>query len=168
MANPFVTTGFKLALLASTMLAILAGCGSDQAEASRIRFAAFGLQTEELAGLEITVETGPESLTIEGSQLVETADYQQLHSRWTDIESEEITVRFAMSDHNGFQLAEGQLTLEVPSDWEWEVQFHLAMLDPADTCFGCAGSQAHRLADDREQQLFVVWGGNSISDPVSY
>jgi len=60
------------------------------------------------------------------------------------------------------------VTLEVPSDWEWEVQFHLGLLDPADTCFGCAGSQAYELADDREERLFVVWGDNSISDPVSY
>lgn len=47
-----------------------------------------------------------------------------------------------------------------------------ATTDPKFECFGCLGSQAFPLiaeyqAPDRDS-IWVVWGGNSISDPVIY
>jgi hypothetical protein len=44
--------------------------------------------------------------------------------------------------------------------------------NPDEACFGCVGSQVFPLAPayraTGRDSLWVVWGGNSISDPVIY
>jgi hypothetical protein len=147
---------------------LLAACGaSDTAEQSRVRIAAFDLTEHQLDGLSIELETESDLIAIAGEQLTRTADYNQLHSTWHEISGEELTIGFSMISQQT-ELAAGRVLLEVIPDWEWEVQFHIATSDPADTCFGCQGSATFQLAGQDTNQLYVVWGGNSISDPVAY
>jgi hypothetical protein len=72
----------------------------------------------------------------------------------------------------GAVLSAGTVTLPRRRDWRWNVTVQSATTDPNLECFGCVGSQAFPLAaeyraPDRDS-IWVVWGGNSISDPVIY
>jgi hypothetical protein len=66
----------------------------------------------------------------------------------------------------------GTVALPLRGDWRWGVDLILSEEDPTATCFGCMG----RLAFDVDpvmgypatMKLWVVWGGNSISNPVVY
>ncbi|HEX5131442.1 MAG TPA: hypothetical protein VFX92_03025 [Candidatus Krumholzibacteria bacterium] len=65
-------------------------------------------------------------------------------------------------------------TVDIPlrGDWGWSIDFWLMEEDPADLCFGCSGSTAFDVDSlpglDPGVKLWVVWGGNSISNPVTY
>jgi hypothetical protein len=141
---------------------------ADARDDSRVRLVAFGFSDAELPQLQIEIQNQNESLGVNGTELVATADYQQRHSDWIETAGEEFTVRFTFVAADGAALSDGEVSVEVRLDWEWDVQFHLAAEDPAGRCFGCEGSHAYPLAGDSGAQIFIVWGGNSISDPVVY
>jgi hypothetical protein len=170
---PLLTGGvarrLRFSVLATGLfLALISACAtSDPPSQSRLRVAAFDLTEDQLGGLSIELQTVSEVISIAGEQLARTADYEQLHSTWHEITGEELTIDFSLASRQT-ELTAGQVRLEVIPDWEWEVQFHLSATDPADTCFGCQGSVAFDLAGENTSRLYVVWGGNSISDPVAY
>jgi hypothetical protein len=66
----------------------------------------------------------------------------------------------------------GSVELPLRSDWRWGVDFFIRDDDPAHTCFGCFGSVSYeldpRLGFGEGKKLYIVWGGNSISNPVIY
>lgn len=66
----------------------------------------------------------------------------------------------------------GSIELPLRRDWRWGVDFFITVNDPIETCFGCFGSEEYELDPvlgfGPEQRLYVVWGGNSISNPVVY
>jgi hypothetical protein len=72
----------------------------------------------------------------------------------------------------GQTLSEGTVTLPLRSDWRWGVTVMAATTDPQAECFGCFGSSAFPLAEayrtPQRDSIWVVWGGNSISDPAIY
>jgi hypothetical protein len=70
----------------------------------------------------------------------------------------------------GTTLSEGRVTLPLRPDWRWGLQVVSATSDPVEACFGCVGSKAFPLASqyrgpDRDS-VWLIWGGNSINDPV--
>lgn len=69
-------------------------------------------------------------------------------------------------------LAEGSVAIPLKTDWRWGVDFFLTDRDPTEMCFGCFGAAAFPLAPEYRtsdaDSLWVVWGGNSISNPVVY
>lgn len=73
---------------------------------------------------------------------------------------------------SGAPIASGEVEIPLRSDWRWNVQLHRGERNPVDTCFGCAGYEAFAVAesarDSPADSLWVVWGGNSISNPVVY
>ena len=72
----------------------------------------------------------------------------------------------------GAVLSAGTVTLPRRRDWRWNVTVQSATTDPKFECFGCVGSQAFPMAAayqaPHRDSIWVVWGGNSISDPVIY
>jgi hypothetical protein len=66
----------------------------------------------------------------------------------------------------------GTVNMPLRGDWSWHVSFHLATTDPSIMCFGCTGSSSYdldpMLGFDPDVRLWVVWGGNSITNPVVY
>ena len=72
----------------------------------------------------------------------------------------------------GVLLSQGSVSLPRRSDWKWRVDIIASTLDPRRTCFGCFGSTAFALLDSYRSvdhdSIWVVWGGNSISNPVVY
>jgi hypothetical protein len=160
-AGPAVRCRFWFAI--AIAIAIAAGCSENARPGSRVRIAAFDLDPRQLAGLSVELVAG-RTTVVAGGRLTTSDEYAQLHSSWVDVTGDELQVRFAMVVDD-VEIATGVLVLEVIEDWEWEVQFHIAATDPAATCMGCQGSQEYALRGD-ERRLFVVWGGNSRSDPV--
>jgi hypothetical protein len=83
-----------------------------------------------------------------------------------------VDVSFAITDSTAAVVVRGEVTLPLRPDWRWRVDFINATDNPEHMCFGCAGSLGFALpeafrAQDRDS-LWVVWGGNWISDPVIY
>lgn len=83
-----------------------------------------------------------------------------------------IDVAFELRDSTGAVVAGGQVPLPPRTDWRWDVYFFNVTQDPRSTCLGCSGAFSFSLAAGYQapgrDSLWVVWGGNSISNPVIY
>lgn len=69
-------------------------------------------------------------------------------------------------------LSAGDLRIDLRPDWEWNIGFMRGSENPAAMCFGCVGAAAYGIAEALQgtpsDSLWLVWGGNSISDPVVF
>lgn len=72
----------------------------------------------------------------------------------------------------GEELAVGSAELDLRRDWVWSMDIWLGDGNPTETCLGCMGVLAfpvpESLIPEVTDSLFLVWGGNSISNPVVY
>jgi len=72
----------------------------------------------------------------------------------------------------GAPVTQGTVELPLQSDWEWTIQLLTATEDPLRQCFGCSGARAlplpPALRPPGQDSLWIVWGGNSIENPVVY
>jgi hypothetical protein len=74
----------------------------------------------------------------------------------------------------GGEQTETSAGIELPLklDWGWGVDIFIQAGDPTHGCFGCMGAESFELDPslgyDRDTMLHIVWGGNSISNPVYY
>ncbi|HXV14200.1 MAG TPA: hypothetical protein VEC56_08330 [Candidatus Krumholzibacteria bacterium] len=86
--------------------------------------------------------------------------------------SGELAIEFVVLAEGQESTTQGSFSLPLKSDWSWSVDFHVADRDPAQGCFGCVGSRSYALDPTLgfapEYELWVTWGGNSISNPVTY
>jgi hypothetical protein len=84
------------------------------------------------------------------------------------------TLRFtyALTTSSGDTVSEGTLVLPLRSDWRWGIDVIPDSINPIQQCFGCEGSRSFALAPGfqgpRVDSIFVLWGGNSIKNPVVY
>ncbi len=80
-----------------------------------------------------------------------------------------LDIRFRL-ESGGRLLSSGSAQIPLQDDWRWAVQFHASTDDPR--CFGCFGARAFALdsmlRSPGRDSLWIVWGGNSISNPVIY
>ena len=83
----------------------------------------------------------------------------------------DLQVSYTLENADVF-LSGGTVSLPRRSDWRWHVTLSAATSDPQEGCFGCFGAMAFPLAQSfrpvERDSIWVVWGGNSISDPVIY
>ena len=158
----------RITLVGLFLLGIAAlACGeAESGTESRLRLAVLSWTDDALPlhDLAIEVQAGDTLHPVSGSDLRPSDEYGQPHSEWLDIPAEgAVIVRFTLGSES-----DGEVVIEARPDWEWEVQFHIATTDPFDQCFGCVGSEAFPLNSREDVHLYVVWGGNSISDPVVF
>lgn len=82
-----------------------------------------------------------------------------------------LQLSISLDDH-GTPVASGEIAIELRRDWRWNVDIVTATTDPRLQCFGCIGSKAFSLAPAYRaagrDSLWLVWGGNSIRNPVVY
>jgi hypothetical protein len=154
-----------LALIA----AALNGCGDD----SRIRVTAVlppPLGTELLT---VTVQDGGRVLEWNGADFRPDAFNATPSTPDVAIATSgpDLTLSYRLETEAG-PLSTGSVTLPRRSDWAWHVTISAATTDPALLCFGCIGSHGFGLAEafraPERDSIWVVWGGNSISNPVVY
>ena len=123
--------------------------------------------------LNVTFRDPFRSWQAHGSEFTSDGTLALPHSReWSTATGGSIDVAFEMVDSTGIVLTAGQVSLALRSDWRWQVDFMNATQDPRLRCMGCSGSRAFSLPVAYQvpghDSLWVVWGGNSISHPVTY
>jgi hypothetical protein len=83
-----------------------------------------------------------------------------------------LVVRAVLTTADAMVLATGETQLVLESDWRWGVTVWWTNRDPALDCFGCSGRVAIAIPDELRtspaDSLYIVWGGNSIRNPVIY
>jgi len=89
-----------------------------------------------------------------------------------------LQVDFTLATPDTTLIAEQNFALPLRSDWAWGIDFNVTHYNPYFACFGCSGYRAFPLARAYYDtvgdsvytidSLFVVWGGNSIKNPVIY
>lgn len=73
---------------------------------------------------------------------------------------------------DGREAATGMVELPLKSDWRWGVAIKADAQNPREPCIGCMGvevapiSPALRRAED--ENLYLIWSGNSIRSPTVY
>ena len=150
------------------LVGLVAACGGGE---SRIQFGIQGDVDVLRPLLEVTATSGDWSITLTGEE-IGTAE-SPTHSRELETPgSGELVVEAVLRRPGEPALAEGSIELEIREDWVWGVSIALTDENPTHMCFGCMGHEAFPipmgLTDEPGDSLFIVWGGNSISDPVVY
>ena len=159
-------TGFLLSL---GIAVTAAGCAdADQAVVSYTFFAEPGFSPEALV---LEFYDGRRAWQLTGDDFRDRAG-----RRWdtrefeTGTTGELVTSFWLVQDSD--TLSSGELRIDLRADWSWNISFFREDTDPSATCFGCIGAAAHELAPVLQSvpadSLWLVWGGNSISDPVVF
>jgi hypothetical protein len=158
----------RSSLLSAAFWLLLVGCGDSAKISAEARLGA----PLDVAMLSVTVRDRDRGWTWQGNdfhstqtQPTPTTDERDTHTNG----SAEVSFRL---EESGAVLSEGSVSLPLRADWRWGVSVIAQTIDPREGCFGCVGSMAFPLAPshrapDRDS-IWVVWGGNSISDPVVY
>ena len=151
-----------------TLAALLVSCGGGE---SRIQFGVQGDVETLRPLLEITATSGDWSIAVSGEE-IGTAESPN-HSREFETPGSGLLVIKAVLRRPGEPaLAEGAIELDIREDWVWGVDVFLTDENPTQMCFGCIGHRGFSipagLTDEPSDSLFIVWGGNSISNPVVY
>ena len=84
-----------------------------------------------------------------------------------------LTVSYALIPlGSSVAVSAGAIELPLKKDWSYGVDIHADTANPSRSCFGCSGSRAFPLAPNfrssRADSVYMVWGGNSITNPVIY
>jgi hypothetical protein len=164
-----MTRGRLIGCALSFAIAFIAtGCSADQASVSYTFFEEPGFSvdfvvlefsdgslTRQLTGDDFEAETGSRR------------DTQAFRTRTT---GELVTSFWLLQGPD--TLSSGELRLDLRSDWTWNISFFRADVNPSGTCFGCVGATPYELEAPAQtapsDSLWLVWGGNSISDPVVF
>lgn len=84
----------------------------------------------------------------------------------------ELKLTVALVDRDGRELAQGAVDLPLKPDRRYGVWTIVGSGDPTAGCLGCAGSRTFpldpALGYPPDVILAIVWGTNSISEPVVY
>ncbi len=83
------------------------------------------------------------------------------------------TMRVTVELRDGANVvSRGEQPMPLRSDWRWGVTVQIDTINPARFCFGCSSVAGFPIpAEDRRSpadSLWIVLGGNSISNPVAY
>jgi hypothetical protein len=145
------------------------GCSKDQAFV-RARFYEDSLITREM--VTITISDGRSIWHFGPSSL------RSYLGAWSTPEIETrndgtLLVGYKLKESDGDAVSEGQVALGLRKDWRWGIDIFHRDRNPYNFCFGCFGCESFPIlipaymASDSDS-VFVVWGGNSISNPVIY
>jgi hypothetical protein len=81
---------------------------------------------------------------------------------------------FHLNGPDGAIVSSGAVSMPLKRDWQWSVGLHRkAGREWFEGCFGCFGIEAFPILDNTyaasdSDSIYVVWGGNYISNPVVY
>jgi len=120
----------------------------------------------------------------QGAQTVESDDFQPVSfdasSLWTDpfdtASDGTLDVSFEVNADDK-EITSGTVQVELRKDWRWTFSFRAdsAGYDPLRECLGCQGARSFRVdkttsvpGTSRADSMYVVLGGNRISDPNQY
>lgn len=101
---------------------------------------------------------------------------------WTEpfntASSGSLDVSFEITSAHQEEIANGTFQLPLREDWEWSISFRAdsASADPLVGCLGCSGFHTFEIdttaaspsSRSGQDSIYVVWGGNSLGNPVDY
>lgn len=155
-------------VVAIALVVFLAACAGGE---SRVQFGVQGDVEILRPLLEITATSGDWSITVTGQE-IGTAETPNHSREFETAGSGPLVVTAVLRRPGEPVLASGSVELEIRKDWRWGVDIFLTHENPTGMCFGCMGHEAFPvppgLTDEPGDSLFMVWGGNSISEPVVY
>jgi hypothetical protein len=165
---------FIYIIIISTL--IFSGCslfGTDE-EPAEIQFTVQNFSSDELS---ITTTGTKNDLNLSKSDFTNnnSESLGSTNSFSTDIDGL-MTVSFTFINNNNI-LSEGEFEIDLREDWQWSVNFQIGTADynPLDTCFGCQFYESFELnpeslssSESEADSLYVILGGNFISEPVVY
>lgn len=162
----------RLLLLLATVPLLLASDCYDDRDRALVSFALFPASEQGIEADLVTIrfDDGRSARTVTGEDF--SGGPGRLGTREFETRtSGTLTVDVTLADAGG-TFAAGEVEIPLRSDWRWGVSLHLGDDNPHDRCFGCFGYESFAIAeahrDSPADSLWVVWGGNSISDPVVY
>jgi hypothetical protein len=153
------------AVIVLAAIAGIAGCNNDEAEVS-LSVNSRAPVTPEV--VQVSVSDGARTWTFTGEDFVRGDGRPTIATRTRGTLSVMALVR-APGEFPAYSRSFG---LPLQPDWRWDIVLIPAATDPTATCLGCQGAAAIPLPEslraEGRDSLYIVWGGNSISDPVVY
>jgi hypothetical protein len=147
-------------------------CYGEDREA-RVRFVVIESPTLTPAMTTVRFTDGSSVRTVTGSDF-RIDDFAQPHTPWFSTRTSgslEVDIQID-GPASGATVSEGRIELPLQNDWRWEVHLHFQDTNPVESCLGCFGYQAFSVSPAFQRSLadslYVVWGGNSISNPAVY
>ncbi len=163
---------FKIATaLLFVSIFVFSGCGSDNEALVSFQLVQ---PTYALDNIVITAKDGLFTRVIDKNDYdLSGATYKT--ARLRTMQSGELQISFDIYDGISRQVepeVQGAFSVELKSDWFWSFDFVVSDMNPFDFCMGCSGYRAYALPEtlkrNENDSLFVIWGGNSIKNPVIY
>lgn len=151
------------------MILVLSACGEE----ARVSLSAPLAAPLGLEMLSVTVLDGDRLLRWTGSDFKPRNDNPAPSTPEVDTKTSgpDIQVTFRL-ENLGTVLSTGTVVLPRRSDWRWHVTISASTENPGEFCFGCFGSTAFPLPEafraPGRDSIWVVWSGNSISEPAVY
>lgn len=149
-------------------LALLTSCSKNTDE-SKISFTLHYLTSNNFSNSEININFDDGKT----EYILTNNDFSNGNSSEFSTEtSGNIDIRFSILDSLTDTISTGSINLPIKSDWSWGVGLYITDSNPYNTCMGCTSSKSFILnesyVDSLYDSVFVVWGGNSIKNPVVY
>ncbi|MBS1271446.1 MAG: hypothetical protein MAGBODY4_00577 [Candidatus Marinimicrobia bacterium] len=158
-------------LLGVTIFGILWACSFHYEAKLSFSFSAEPINTNYNDTLLITFSDGRETRSVSTGSFLNLPYSHQTKKFYTDNDGS-LKVRFRIFTESNDSIAFGKIKLDLKPDWSWNIRFHRGETNPFNACFGCQGYQSFPLDTVYRQSgsdsVFVIWGGNSISNPVVY
>jgi len=84
-----------------------------------------------------------------------------------------LTMDFTIKAADGAIVSQGKMSWPLKPDCRLSIDIERSSHDPKDRCWGCSGSRSFPIVNPKyktsaHDAIFVVWGGNSISNPAHY
>ncbi len=123
--------------------------------------------------LRVSVKDGFHSYELQPSDFDSNGESQPYHSPSLATRTEgTLRFSFALVGPSGDTVSSGAVDLPLRRDWSYEIDIQADSADPARSCFGCQGSRPFPLSAEYQgptlDSVYVIWGGNYISQPVMY
>lgn len=155
--------------LSVLLILILIGCSPE--DTSEIHLSLQGNNTILRKAIKVEMTAGGLNTTLYGKDF-SSPDSQLCTKTFITPTSGSIFIKFTLSDAIRGELNSGVITLNAKPDWHWSVDFQLSSENPFNGCFGCVDYKAFPIDSvfqtSNQDSLFIIWGGNSIKNPVIY
>lgn len=153
------------------VLATSLAAACSQGEESRVQFGVQGDVETLRPLLTVTATAGDWSVVVNGHE-IGTPESPHHSREFRTPGTGTLRIEAVLKRPGEAVLTTGVIELEIRDDWIWGVDIFLTDEDPTRTCFGCIGYKSFAipegLTEEPQDSLFMVWGGNSISNAVVY
>lgn len=84
-----------------------------------------------------------------------------------------LTMWFRLEGPGGLLVSSGKVSMPLREDWRWGIGLHRFSGPPRGKAFGEVGRQSFEIIEPAyaatdSDSVWVIWGGNSVSNPVIY